>query len=92
MNIILPRATLLFAKLGFSCAGEGVFVEDRVKSGSIVALYPGVVYRPDDMILVYPHIYLDNPYLISRPDQVCSYINIFFLLSSRQKQSLFVSC
>jgi hypothetical protein len=49
----------------------------KLRAGTVVALYPGIVYAPTDMLAVYPHIYVDNPYLITRHDGV-SYLSQLF--------------
>ena len=53
----------------------GVFLEtlrsgESIKAGTVLAFYPGSVYAPSDMLAVYPHIYTDNSYLITRLDEV----------------------
>ena len=58
-----------------SGAGMGVFLEtlqsgESIKAGTVLAFYPGSVYAPSDMLAVYPHIYIDNSYLITRLDEV----------------------
>ncbi|XP_001332805.2 SET domain-containing protein 9 isoform X1 [Danio rerio] len=55
-----PPSTVMFETLGFSVerkisslerAGTGVFVmRGRVPAGSIVAMYPGTIYQPDEPI------------------------------------------
>ncbi|KAL6077892.1 SET domain-containing protein 9 [Balamuthia mandrillaris] len=74
---------LVTAHSGIEGAGTGVFLhkanhnsrgeseEKKVlRRGQLCCFYAGVVYSPVDMIAVYPHIYIDNHYLITRHDEV----------------------
>ncbi|KAK3235068.1 hypothetical protein CYMTET_54710 [Cymbomonas tetramitiformis] len=56
--------------IGTEEAGKGLYVEGTIPVGSLVCLYPGVVYRPRQYRLManYPRVDLDNPYLLARFD------------------------
>jgi len=49
-------------------AGKGVYLIGDVPKGSVVAIYPGILYGEEDMIQVHQMVYADNNYLIMRPD------------------------
>lgn len=51
-------------------AGEGLFLRGKAQMGSVVGIYPGVVYPPFYLPKIpdYPRIDVNNPYLISRFD------------------------
>ena len=73
-------ALAFIARLGFAPrlaastagpnAGEGLFVRGSVDPGEIVALYPGVVYGPDEVRHMpgFPKVAATNPYLMARYD------------------------
>ncbi|KAJ7560918.1 hypothetical protein O6H91_03G006100 [Diphasiastrum complanatum] len=74
-------STLLKEKLGYTLelkpsqishseAGEGLFLRGTVRPGTVVSLYPGIVYSPSQYRYIpgYPRVDVDNPYLISRYD------------------------
>eukprot|EP00897_Mesotaenium_endlicherianum_P002239 jgi/Mesen1/2042/ME000149S01041 len=53
-------------------AGEGLFIAGRAGPGTVLSLYPGVVYAPAQYKFMpdYPRVDRDNPYLMSRYDGV----------------------
>jgi len=51
-----------------SGAGSGVFLIGDAPKGSIVAIYPGILYGEEDMLQVHQMVYTDNNYLMMRPD------------------------
>lgn len=74
-------SAILHERLGFTLeckpsgiqheeAGEGLFLRGRVEPGTVVSMYPGVIYAPSQYRHMpgYPRVDRDNPYLISRYD------------------------
>ncbi|KAI3763788.1 hypothetical protein L2E82_13785 [Cichorium intybus] len=51
-------------------AGRGLFIDGEADVGSVIALYPGVIYSPAYYRYIpgYPKINAQNPYLITRYD------------------------
>jgi hypothetical protein len=51
-------------------AGTGLFISGRAQPGTVVSLYPGVIYSPSQYRYIpgYPMVAAGNPYLISRYD------------------------
>ncbi|KGN58554.1 uncharacterized protein LOC101219994 [Cucumis sativus] len=51
-------------------AGQGLFIDGEADVGSIIAIYPGVVYSPAHYQYIpgYPRVDAQNPYLITRYD------------------------
>ncbi|KAD4983092.1 hypothetical protein E3N88_19763 [Mikania micrantha] len=51
-------------------AGQGLFVDGEADVGSVIALYPGVIYSPAYYRYIpgYPRVDSQNPYLITRYD------------------------
>ncbi|KAL3718750.1 hypothetical protein ACJRO7_003799 [Eucalyptus globulus] len=51
-------------------AGQGLFVDGEAQVGTVVALYPGVIYSPAHYRYIpgYPRVDAQNPYLITRYD------------------------
>lgn len=51
-------------------AGRGLFIDGEADVGSVIALYPGVIYSPAFYRYIpgYPRINAQNPYLITRYD------------------------
>lgn len=51
-------------------AGQGLFLNGRADVGSVVAIYPGVIYSPAYYRYIpgYPRVDAQNPYLITRYD------------------------
>ncbi|XP_024387535.1 uncharacterized protein [Physcomitrium patens] len=51
-------------------AGTGLFIKGRAEPGTVVSMYPGVVYSPSQYRYIpgYPKVDVDNGYLISRYD------------------------
>lgn len=51
-------------------AGQGLYVDGEADVGSVIAIYPGVVYSPAYYRFIpgYPRVDLQNPYLITRYD------------------------
>ncbi|CAM8976887.1 hypothetical protein QQ045_029990 [Rhodiola kirilowii] len=51
-------------------AGQGLFVSGQANVGSIIAIYPGVIYSPAYYRYIpgYPRVDAQNPYLITRYD------------------------
>lgn len=51
-------------------AGQGLFVDGEAGVGSLIAIYPGVVYHPAYYRYIpgYPRVDAGNPYLITRYD------------------------
>lgn len=51
-------------------AGQGLFVDGKADVGTVVALYPGVIYTPAYYRYIpgYPRVDAQNPYLITRYD------------------------
>ncbi|XP_024525451.1 uncharacterized protein LOC9658478 [Selaginella moellendorffii] len=47
-------------------AGQGLFLEGIARTGTVVALYPGVIYSPAKYWYIPGYPKLDNPYLVSR--------------------------
>ncbi|KAK9812844.1 hypothetical protein WJX72_004622 [[Myrmecia] bisecta] len=56
--------------IGHQEAGEGLWLDGKAHLGSVVALYPGIVYRPLHyrQIPGYPRVDQDNDYLLARFD------------------------
>lgn len=53
-------------------AGLGVFVDGKLRAGSLVTLYPGITYRPSQVIHMrdYPNVSKNNEYLMWRYDGI----------------------
>ncbi|KAL8153814.1 hypothetical protein V2J09_011574 [Rumex salicifolius] len=51
-------------------AGQGLFLEGEADVGSVIAIYPGVIYSPAYYRYIpgYPRVDAHNPYLITRYD------------------------
>lgn len=51
-------------------AGTGLFIKGRAGPGTVVSMYPGVIYSPSQYRYMpgYPKVDVDNGYLISRYD------------------------
>ncbi|CAI9756015.1 unnamed protein product [Fraxinus pennsylvanica] len=51
-------------------AGQGLYIDGEADVGSVIAIYPGVVYSPAYYRFIpgYPRVDLQNPYLITRYD------------------------
>ncbi|KAG6542768.1 hypothetical protein Mapa_015845 [Marchantia paleacea] len=51
-------------------AGEGLFIRGRAEPGTVVSMYPGVIYAPSQYRYMpgYPRVDTGNPYLIARYD------------------------
>nr|GEW88425.1 hypothetical protein [Tanacetum cinerariifolium] len=51
-------------------AGQGLFIDGEADVGSVIALYPGVIYSPAYYRYIpgYPRVDARNPYLITRYD------------------------
>ncbi|KAI4373143.1 hypothetical protein MLD38_011302 [Melastoma candidum] len=51
-------------------AGQGLFIDGKAEVGSVVAIYPGVIYSPAYYRYIpgYPRVDAQNPYLITRYD------------------------
>ncbi|KAG0588957.1 hypothetical protein M758_2G234900 [Ceratodon purpureus] len=51
-------------------AGTGLFISGRAEPGTVVSMYPGVIYSPSQYRYMpgYPKVDVDNGYLISRYD------------------------
>jgi hypothetical protein len=51
-------------------AGTGLFVKGKAEPGTVVSMYPGVIYSPSQYRYMpgYPKVDVDNGYLISRYD------------------------
>jgi len=47
-------------------AERGLFARQEIPAGSLVGLYPGVVFSPDDIAVASQLVFEDNHYLISR--------------------------
>jgi len=59
------------AEAGGAGAGEGVFIEGKARMGSVLAIYPGVVFYPSDIVKLVEGVerFKGNEYLILRYDQ-----------------------
>lgn len=53
-------------------AGLGVFVDGKVEAGSLITLYPGITYKPSEVIHMadYPNVSKNNEYLMWRYDGI----------------------
>ena len=51
-------------------AGTGLYIKGRAEPGTVVSMYPGVIYSPSQYKYMpgYPKVDVDNGYLISRYD------------------------
>ncbi|KAL2235080.1 uncharacterized protein LOC105160171 [Sesamum indicum] len=51
-------------------AGQGLYLDGEADVGSVIAIYPGVIYSPAYYRYIpgYPRVDLQNPYLITRYD------------------------
>ena len=51
-------------------AGQGLFLNGKADVGSVIAIYPGIIYSPAyyHYIPGYPRVDAQNPYLITRYD------------------------
>ncbi|XP_038903268.1 uncharacterized protein LOC120089904 isoform X1 [Benincasa hispida] len=51
-------------------AGQGLFIDGEADVGSVIAIYPGVIYSPAHYQYIpgYPRVDAQNPYLITRYD------------------------
>lgn len=53
-------------------AGLGVFVDGFIEAGSVVTLYPGITFRPSEVVHMpdYPNVSKNNEYLLWRYDGI----------------------
>lgn len=64
--------TIQSSQIPHKDAGRGLFLKGEADIGSVIAVYPGVIYSPAyyRYILGYPRIDAQNPYLITRYDGI----------------------
>jgi hypothetical protein len=67
-----PRYSVSIRQSGIEGAGLGVFVDGKVDAGSVLTLYPGVTYKPSQVIHMpdYPDVSKNNGYLMWRYDGI----------------------
>lgn len=68
----VPPFSVHVRKSSIEGAGLGVFVNGKVEAGSLVTLYPGITYRPSEVIHMpdYPNVSKNNEYLMWRYDGI----------------------